>query len=184
MNPLRDAREARSPSPPGNFRGRRAYSSQHFPREQSEGFFDAFAGLGAGTQDAPALVRDLRLKGRIHFPILQEITLIKHKDKWDDAGFVPHSLFEVKCLVDSGLARSVSNQQVPGSATQVRPAHFLIIVFAINVPKDQGKVGAVHLHIFFVDLYADGGLVDVRIDALDEAPHETGLPYREGAEHA
>src|SRR5262249_38635627 len=181
---VRGIRAARSPPGRGNFQAHPACSPQHFPREQGEGLFDTFAGLGAGTQKAPVFLRELRLKGGIDFPVLREIAFVDDKNEGDGADFFADTLFEAEGLVDGGLAGAVGNQQVPVGSTQVGPAHFLVIVLTVNIPKHQGEVGAVYLHVFLVDLNADGGLVDVRVDAFNEAANEAGLPYSKATEHA
>src|SRR5262249_33799252 len=109
---------------------------------------------------------------------------IEDKDKWDNADFFLYPLFKTEGFVEGGLARAVGDEEVAGRAAQIGPAHLLVIVLAVDVPEDQREVGSVHLHFFLVDLDADGGLVDVRVDALDESPDETRLPHSEGPEHA
>jgi len=126
----------------------------------------------------------LRFKGVIHFPILKQVAFVDDKNERDFTRFFAGTLLKFAGFFERGPSRAVGHQQVTRCTAQIAPTHFLVVVFAINVPKNQGNLAAVNLDIFLFDFHAHGGLVDIRVDAFDKAPDKTGLANGEGTEHA
>src|SRR5262249_42867851 len=64
------------------------------------------------------------------------------------------------------------------------PAYFLQLVFAVNIPKHQRHFPAVGLHYFFVDLYSNGRVIRLGVNAFDETPDQAGLADGKRPDHA
>jgi len=162
----------------------RTCSAHYLSKKQREGLLYIFAGLGAGAKGGPTFGGDLIVKGAVEFPLVDAVVLVDDEYEWKRADLLAGLLFQLQRLVEGSAAGAVGNQEEAGGAVEGRPTHFLEIVFAVDVPQDQGHFRVAGLHNFFHDLDADGGLVFVGIDTFDVAADETGFADSEGTEHA
>ncbi len=69
-------------------------------------------------------------------------------------------------------------------ATEIHHLDFLVVIFAVNVPKSEFDRGAVNRHGFLVNLDANRGVIFVEEDSFNETADEAGLADGEGTEHA
>src|SRR5208283_1520526 len=162
----------------------RACSAYDLSSKLREGFIDALAGFSARAQDGPVFGRQTRIHLRIEFPIIDEIAFVHHKNERDSPNLFASPLFQLYRFIDSRSARAIRDQEIAGRPLKVRPTDFLEVIIAIKIPEHQIDLGAVDAHYFLIDLHSDSGVVSLRKDAFDEAPHQTCLTDRKRTQHA
>src|SRR5271154_6047005 len=90
-----------------------------------ECLFDAFARLGAGTQNSPIFCRQSRFHLRIEFPLGHQVALIDYKNKGNLSDLFVSPLFQGKSLFESSSARAVFDKKIAGGALKIGPANLL-----------------------------------------------------------
>ena len=146
--------------------------------------FHAVAGLGAGVDRVPTGRGEFGHLRRINFPLIGKIEFIQEQQRGELSEFLDHAFIQRQRIVERLAAGAVGDQQIAGHAAEVSHAHFLVNVFAVNIPQNQSHLAAIGLDDFLVDFYADGGVVMLVKNGGDETADQTGLAYRERAQHA
>src|SRR5208337_587422 len=118
------------------------------------------------------------------FPTIAKIRFVQHQGEWPGAQLARDALLQLDGLRERCRAATVRDQNVSGSAAEMRRIELGQIVFARKVPQHQRDGLRSDGDVLAIDLDADGGEIALVENAINEAAHQAGFADAKLAHHA
>ena len=153
-------------------------------RQSLEGLFDAFAGLGARSENDPPCVFQRVDRVFRDVPALVQVGLVEQKQEGNETDFSRHPGLDRPRDGEGFCPCAVGNQQVSGGAAHIAHSDRVDFVLTGDVPEDEREGLGADGERLLVDFHAHGGQVGLRKDAFDETPNQGRLADAESPQHA
>ena len=111
----------------------------------------------------------------LDLPLIAEIRLVQHQDERQGTELLGNALLQLDRLRKRSRAAAIHNQDVSGSAAQMRDLELGRVVLAREVPQHQRDGLGSNRDVLAIDLDADRGEIALVENAVDEAADQAGF---------